>query len=434
MYLVADAEIVLPTTLRYSSKAKTPRRLSLILYNFPMLDDTAVFHSSADANEFQVGYCTNVHSGADLLATRANLEKYALAVKQQVSPDGPMAVGLWLSAQAAEDLLRHELTEAFADWLGEVGLVPFTLNGFPYGDFHADIVKHAVYQPDWTDIRRRRYTENLIQIMDRLLAPGAEGSISTLPLAWGNPPPEDSQWVEFADGLRRIASRLKQLEQETGRLIYVCIEPEPGCVLQRGEDVIRFFEDRLLADGDEHAVRRYLRVCHDICHGAVMFEDQGQVLQRYQDAGIQIGKVQISSAIVLRLDALPHQQRASALEQLREFSEDRYLHQTLVRRAADESPVFFEDLPAALDQASDPSQWCGEWRVHHHVPIYLDRFGALETSQQDILLCLEVLKRSGQVRHFEVETYGWGILPRSLRRAGLADCIADELLWLREHF
>ncbi len=409
-----------------------PRRPSPILYNSVMFDDTALLHSSADATEFQIGYCTNVHAGADLLATRANLEKYALAVKQQVSPNDPMGVGLWLSAEAAEDLLRHELTEAFASWLHEVGLVPFTLNGFPYGDFHADIVKHAVYQPDWTDIRRQRYTENLIQILDRLLAPGTEGSISTLPLAWGNPPPDDSQWVAFADGLRRIASRLEQLERETGRLIYVCIEPEPGCVLQRGQDVIRFFKDHLLTRGDEHSLRRHLRVCHDICHGAVMFEDQRRMLQDYLDAGIQIGKVQVSSAIVLRLDAIPQEQRASALEQMRGFSEDRYLHQTLVQRSAERGLEFFEDLPAALDWANDPSRWCGQWRVHHHVPIYLDRFGAMETSQQDILLCLEFLKHTDQVRHLEVETYSWGVLPRSLRRAGLADCIAEELIWLCE--
>ena len=28
--------------------------------------------------------------------------------------------------------------QAFGDWLREVGLLPFTLNGFPYGDFHAE--------------------------------------------------------------------------------------------------------------------------------------------------------------------------------------------------------------------------------------------------------------------------------------------------------
>src|SRR5438034_10952623 len=89
----------------------------------------------------QIGYCTNVHAGADLETTRANLEKYALAVKRQVSPDSPMGVGLWLSANAAEKLLRERKTEEFAAWLRKVGLVPYTFNGFPHGDFHQAVVK-----------------------------------------------------------------------------------------------------------------------------------------------------------------------------------------------------------------------------------------------------------------------------------------------------
>jgi hypothetical protein len=168
-----------------------------------MPNDTAVFDASANASHLQIGYCTNVHAGADLLATRANLEKYALAVKNQVSPDRPMGVGLWLSAEAANDLLQHQLIETFAEWLNDVGLVPFTLNGFPYGDFHADVVKHGSIRPDWTDIPPRRYTESLIEIQDRLLAPRVEGSISTLPLAWGAPPPADEQWSSFADHFRQ---------------------------------------------------------------------------------------------------------------------------------------------------------------------------------------------------------------------------------------
>ena len=54
-----------------------------------------------------VGYCTNVHAGADLAQTRANLERYALAVKQRVSPDAPMGVGLWLSARSARQLVQE---------------------------------------------------------------------------------------------------------------------------------------------------------------------------------------------------------------------------------------------------------------------------------------------------------------------------------------
>ena len=47
---------------------------------------------------FSTGYCTNVHAGATLEATRANLERHALEVKAEYSPDRPMGVGLWLSA------------------------------------------------------------------------------------------------------------------------------------------------------------------------------------------------------------------------------------------------------------------------------------------------------------------------------------------------
>ncbi|HIA63662.1 MAG TPA: hypothetical protein EYN93_12355, partial [Planctomycetaceae bacterium] len=84
----------------------------------------------------EIGYCTNVHAGVDLEATQANLSKYAARVKQLVSPHDPMGIGLWLAAPAAQQLLDSKQTTVFRDWLDEQGLVPFTLNGFPYGNFH----------------------------------------------------------------------------------------------------------------------------------------------------------------------------------------------------------------------------------------------------------------------------------------------------------
>src|SRR6185369_12857474 len=86
--------------------------------------------------DFSIGYCTNVHAGATLDVTRANLEKHAVAVKQRFSPERPMGVGLWLSANAAAQLVAAQGESQFRDWLAERGLVPYTLNGFPYGDFH----------------------------------------------------------------------------------------------------------------------------------------------------------------------------------------------------------------------------------------------------------------------------------------------------------
>ena len=62
-----------------------------------------------DNDGYKVGYCTNVHAGATLEATKANLQRHALAVKRLYSPDQPMGVGLWLSARAAEELLGRVL-------------------------------------------------------------------------------------------------------------------------------------------------------------------------------------------------------------------------------------------------------------------------------------------------------------------------------------
>jgi hypothetical protein len=379
----------------------------------------------------RTGYCTNVHAGADLDQTRANLERYALAVKRQASPDAPMGVGLWLSAAAARRLLAEGRLGEWAAWLREVGLVPFTLNGFPFGDFHQAVVKHRVYHPTWAEPERLNYTRDLITILDGLLPPGLEGTISTLPLAWGSPAPEAAELGRMAAALRQLASELAQRERESGRLISLCLEPEPGCVLQRSEDVLRFFHEHLLPGHDEAPLRRHLRVCHDVCHQVVMFEDQAAVLARYRSAGIRVGKVQVSSALGLPAKSHAAEERAEALAQLASFAEDRYLHQTVTREHADAAPVFHEDLPPVLAAARE-GRAGGEWRVHFHVPVYLERFGQLEASPWAIRECVRAVAAHADTAHFEVETYAWGVLPPELRQPDLATGIAQEMTWFAE--
>lgn len=373
----------------------------------------------------QIGYCTNVHAGASLAETRTNLEKYARAVRQSVSPEEPLGVGLWLSAAAARQMRQEGLEPHWAEWLADIGLTPFTFNGFPHGDFHQKIVKHDVYLPTWADTERLRYTLDLIAIQHALLPVGMEGSISTLPIAWGIPSPEWNVLNTAAANLRHAAEELAALESRTGRLIYLCLEPEPGCALQRSEDVVRFFEQHLLPGGNERTIRRHLRVCHDVCHQVVMFEEQADVMRRYQSAGIGVGKVQVSSAVRLNLRETPTDERTGALAQLAGFNEPRYLHQTVVQATAEATPVFHEDLSLALANAEP----VGEWRVHFHVPIYLERFGLLQTSRAAILECLRAACET--THHWEVETYAWSVLPPELRQTDLATGIAEEIRWFR---
>src|SRR5262249_48419741 len=162
------------------------------------------------------------------------------------SPTRPMGVGLWLSAKAAEQLLLNHAEHEFGEWLAAHGLVPYTLNGFPYGDFHQEIVRHRVYEPNWWQPERLHYTMQLAEIQDELLAPGMEGSISTLPIAWGTPCPDRPELEQAAIQLKQAARWLHQLESESGRLIHVCLEPEPGCVFSFADDAIHFFEWQLL--------------------------------------------------------------------------------------------------------------------------------------------------------------------------------------------
>ncbi|MEM9657519.1 MAG: metabolite traffic protein EboE [Planctomycetota bacterium] len=385
------------------------------------------------SSAMRIGYCTNVHAGADLETTRANLQQHAVGVKQQFSPDVPLGVGLWLSAEAARKLRATDHMEEFGAWLAEAGLAPFTLNGFPYGDFHQPVVKHEVYKPTWSEQARADYTLDLIEILAALLPSGADGSISTLPLQWGTPAPHAEQLSAAAANLRSVADRLAQLEVESGRLIHVCLEPEPGCAMDRAEDVVRFFENYLLADGDEATIRRHIRVCHDVCHSAVMFEEQADAFRKLKSAGIHVGKIQVSSAVILPFNEITPEQRVEALNQLRSFAEDRYLHQTVVRSSPLAEPVFFEDLPIALNTVENADELTGEWRVHFHVPIYLERFGLLQTSQKQILECLETVDREmPTLSHFEVETYAWGVLPDELRQTRLSDGIAKELRWFSD--
>lgn len=389
-----------------------------------------------------VGYCTNVHAGATYEQVLTNLGRYSVAVQQQICPDGPLGISLWLAAPVAKQIIQQDRVRAMADWLHERGLVVFTLNGFPYHDFHQPVVKHRVYHPDWRQPDRLRYTIDLITILAGLRthrptdSHHPEGSISTLPVAWANEGDNGCDGIEDAlSNLIQAVDHLAHLEQTTGQLIHLDLEPEPGCVLQRSRDVVELFTQHLDRVGQAGRVRRHLRVCHDVCHTAVVFEDQATVLDTYRKHGIQVGKVQISSAIHVPMDRLDLTEQARAMTELEPFAEDRYLHQTTIQDARDPRHlVCFEDLPQALRAWRAGGVPPGPWRVHYHVPLFLDRVGLLETTHGQIRQCLSECRGDARPRHFEIETYAWGVIPATLRKTPLAQGIAREFAWLKTHW
>jgi len=355
------------------------------------------------------------------------------AVRRARAAPAAMGAGLWVAAQAAQTLRGDPAAlERFRAALKDAHLDLFTLNGFPYGNFHAAAVKTAVYLPDWSDAKRYAYTLNLAGVLAELLpAERAFGTISTLPLGYGalwN----DVKHAQALEHLVRLAGDLAALREATGKRIVVCLEMEPDCALQRTEQMLGFFGDDLPAAARRHdmpmeIVNAHLGLCFDTCHQAVMFEDCADSLAQLRHAGITIGKIQLSSALELTQPG-----SAEALNALAAFDEPRYLHQVKARHNG--AVVGVIDLPAALQGSALPTD--GVWRVHFHVPIQARLDGqALRTTQPAIHSTLDYLATDLELSpHLEVETYTWNVLPLQLRPtddAALHAGLAGEIDWLQ---
>lgn len=347
-----------------------------------------------------ISYCTNVHPAEDVDGIVTQLERYALPVRERLGADR-LGVGLWLSAPVARGLAGDaSARKSLRAELDVRGLSVYTLNAFPYGGFHDEVVKHAVYRPRWTDHERVAYTVDCVTVLAELLAEDASyGSISTLPLGWREP------WTDDDD--RRAAEAFGQvvqaIRQSGDRPIRLAVEPEPGCVLDTVDDALTWLFRRVDPE--------YVGLCLDTCHLAVSFADPVTTLATIAESGVDIVKVQASAALHV---ADP----AQACAELAAFAEPRYLHQ--VRELGADGVVHrADDLPEAW--AELPGQ--GPWRVHFHLPLHQAPPPPLDTTT-DVLRAVAA-GLPGRP-HVEVETYTWSVLPDA---GDLVGGIAAELAW-----
>ncbi|MDG2422379.1 MAG: metabolite traffic protein EboE [Phycisphaerales bacterium] len=367
----------------------------------------------------KIGYCTNVHSGGTLEEMLANLQKHVPGIRAHLGDKDPLPIGLWISRHSLDDLLTSGV-QSLKERLDQLQVDVFTINGFPYGNFHGQRVKHHVYEPNWSNSSRLVYTMQLARVLEGLLPRGSSAGISTLPIGWSDIAPDLVE--SAASNLKAAASTLAALESQTGICLHLDIEPEPGCLLQRSGDVASFFENHLLCASNEKVIRRHLRVCHDVCHAAVMFESQEDAIKTYDTAGIAIGKVQVSSA--LQADG-GHQKQ---MMELAEYVEPRWLHQTCIRQ--DEDITFIEDLPIAIKGNSPKEGEC--WRVHFHVPVHQTTMGSLSTTQTDLIEAINLLADRPEITAWEVETYAWSAIPSSQDQPDLVTGISEEIAWTRQ--
>ncbi|MBL4893197.1 MAG: metabolite traffic protein EboE [Rhizobiaceae bacterium] len=385
-------------------------------------------------------YCTNIHAGETWVEIFDGIRKNLPAVKAELSPNAPLGLGLRLSAIAGEALRDPAVFAEFEAFLKEGDYYIFTLNGFPYGTFHGQPVKEGAYRPDWSDPARLNYTNTLADHLAKWLPEGMEGSISTVPGTY-------KAWVTGSDGVDIISTigdnivrhvaHLVAIQNRTGKTINLALEPEPSCLIETIEETIGFytshlFSDRaillleeltgLAADEASDALHRHIGVCYDVCHAAVEFEDAKSSLDALKEAGIKISKLQLSSA--LRIGEV----NSDTATQLGAMNEPIYMHQVIQNQNGEITR--FTDIPFALDTI-DAAQGA-EWRIHFHVPIFLEEMQDLGTTQQFLKDVLAIHKASPVTEQLEVETYTWDVLPDEYRRSGLSTMIARELAWVRD--
>lgn len=353
------------------------------------------------------GYCYNVLPGESVAALCEQARRICGPVRARVGV-ARMGVGLWIAQPAAVELRAPDALAALRAALDAEGLYVFTLNGFPYGGFHAPRVKERVFEPTWADAARVEYTLDLARILAALLPDDvAGGSISTVPLG-----PAAVDRALAGDGLRRAADGLAEVEAATGRRIALAVEPEPGAGFERADLLAAYLRDL----GD--ATRARVGVCFDCCHAGVVDEEPAAAFAAMAAAGVACPKIQVSSALVV-----PDPERDETRAALAAFDEPRFLHQV---RSARGGAMDLPEALATLDRGAP-------WRVHFHVPVHeaaVDRFATTRDTIERALAA--ALTAGGDVPHVEVETYTWNVLPagrRPVDEAGLVDGIARELTW-----
>lgn len=396
---------------------------------------------------YQLTYCTNIHSGETWVAIFESLQTYVLPVKARVSPDKPFAIGLRLSDVASKELEQGEQLTEFKLWLAEHDLYVPIINGFPFGSFHGEAVKDDVHRPDWTTRERLEYTKRLARLLEFLLPEGVVGGISTSPLSykpWLAGSAQQTQAVLQSSTLHlaELVEELVRIREQSGRFIHLDIEPEPDGLLETSAEFIDYYETYLLPQVSSHlkaqlglsqqsaiqAVFDSVQLCYDVCHFALAYEEPAAVLEQLAVKKIKVGRVQISAA--LKADLPPSSEDRHALaQQFSAFSESTYLHQVLVRNR-DKSITQYPDLPAALPHILDAQ--ATEWRSHYHVPVFLERYNLLQSTQPEIQKILRLLAAQSITTYLEVETYTWEVLPPEIKQ-DLVPSIERELSWVKQN-
>lgn len=364
---------------------------------------------------YNLTYCTNIFKEKNWKALFYKLNVYIKILKLNFKKKF-FGISLCVSKNMTIDLEKN--ISNFKIWIKKNNVYIFLINGFVYKTFHQKKIKENIYLPDWTSSKRVNYTINLINILNKLMTNRCNGGISTLPISF-------KLWIKFKNNIyiflksakyfSKITKILMILNKKQNKIIYLDIEPEPRCTIETINEFIIFFENwfiptlrkYLKTKNSEKFGYKHIRLCYDICHFSVNFENHKNIINILNKTKIKIGRIQISSALKFKNNKVNNLNK-SYIKILKTLNCSPFLHQT-TEKFGDKiiKHMDFKHIIKDLDK-----KLLSKFKIHFHVPVYIKEYEVIKTTQNEILQLLRHLNKIHKIQHIEIETYTHSLISK----------------------
>ncbi len=376
-------------------------------------------------------YCTNIHKEKNWKKIFKNLNTYPNLIRKKIKKNEKFSIGLCLSHLNTLELKNILIT--FKQWLKNNHFYIQTINGFCYQTFHKKNIKHSIYYPNWNNIKRYNFTKLLIKTLNYLLTE-KYGTISTIPIFYKKT--VKTKKVKYYSlqksiiNLMKIIVYLHNFKKKTN--LYICLEPEPDCLLENTNDIIFFYTQHLWKHGTEYLhknfkikkknalllIKYYIQICYDVCHFALLEESPHKTFITLNKKSIKIGKIQASLCININ-EPRSFYLKKKFLENIKEITKKtQFLHQTELKNLITKKKTKIKDLEDILKKNEDITKKnkydtkIQQYKIHYHVPLYKKTYQKFKITNLPLLQTIKNIHLT-TTKVVEIETYTWSCIKKS---------------------
>jgi len=363
-------------------------------------------------NKYSLTYCSNIFKENNWKTLFNKLNTYINSLKKYNKPIG---LSLCISNKLSNEIKKEKNISTIKNWLEEKNVYLSSINGFVYKTFHKKNIKDKIHYPDWTSKKKLNYTTNLITILRNLITKNKTGSISSSPLSYAPWIKKKNHDYILFKSSKNIAIIIKNLICSTNKnIIHIDIEPEPDCIINDSTTFINFYNKWLIPIAVKYLndnlnfskkkaiiyIKKHIRLCYDICHFSVNFENHKKIIHSINKNNIKIGKVQISSAMEIKIPT-QNTKKAYIINDLKNVIKSPFLHQTTEK--INKKLIKYKDIKYALKNFENKNN--SILRIHCHTPLYKKNIKNIGTTQNETKNALIDLLNEKHIKHIEIETY-----------------------------